>query len=84
MKKMATAGLIRSMAAGAALASLALPGFVGAPAEAAQIFIQQNGTAPAGGDPNIITDTSAFVVGRSAHRRDAHPDHTRNSSPRTH
>jgi hypothetical protein len=28
-----------------------------------QIFIQQSGTAPAGGDPNIITDTSAFVVG---------------------
>jgi hypothetical protein len=54
---------IPSMIAGAALASLALLGSVGAPAEAAQIFIQQSGTAPAGGDPNIITDTSAFVVG---------------------
>jgi len=33
------------------------------PADAAQIFIQQSGNAPAGGDPNIITNTSAFVVG---------------------
>ena len=33
------------------------------PASAAQIFIQQSGNAPAGGDPNIITNTSAFVVG---------------------
>ena len=38
-------------------------GLPAAPANAAQIFIQQSGTAPAGGDPNIITDTSAFVVG---------------------
>jgi len=38
-------------------------GLSAAPANAAQIFIQQSGTAPAGGDPNIITDTSAFVVG---------------------
>jgi len=28
-----------------------------------QIFIQQSGTSPAGGDPNIITNTGAFVVG---------------------
>lgn len=28
-----------------------------------QIFVQQSGTAPAGGDPNIITDTSGFVIG---------------------
>src|SRR6476660_2512001 len=54
---------IPSMVARAALTSLVLLGFVGAPAEAAQIFIQQSGTAPAGGDPNIITDTSAFVIG---------------------
>jgi hypothetical protein len=28
-----------------------------------QIFVQPSGTAPAGGDPNIITDTTAFVIG---------------------
>lgn len=28
-----------------------------------QIFIQQSGSSPAGGDPNIITNTGAFVVG---------------------
>src|SRR5579864_8275883 len=28
-----------------------------------QIFIQQSGQNPAGGDPNLITDTSAFNVG---------------------
>lgn len=28
-----------------------------------QIFIQPSGTAPAGGDPNIITDTTNFVIG---------------------
>ncbi len=28
-----------------------------------QIFIQQSGTSPAGGDPNLITNTGAFVVG---------------------
>jgi len=28
-----------------------------------QIFIQQSGSSPAGGDPNLITDTSAFVAG---------------------
>lgn len=28
-----------------------------------QIFIQQSGTSPAGGDPNVITNTGAFVVG---------------------
>lgn len=52
-----------NLIAGAALASFALLGFVGAPAQAAQIFIQQSGTAPAGGDPNIITNTSSFVIG---------------------
>jgi hypothetical protein len=28
-----------------------------------QIFIQPSGTAPAGGDPNLITDTTSFVIG---------------------
>jgi hypothetical protein len=28
-----------------------------------QIFVQQSGTSPAGGDPNVITNTGAFVVG---------------------
>ncbi len=28
-----------------------------------QIFIQQSGSSPAGGDPNLITDPGAFVVG---------------------
>ena len=28
-----------------------------------QIFIQQSGSSPAGGDPNIINNTGAFVVG---------------------
>jgi hypothetical protein len=28
-----------------------------------QIFIQQSGSSPAGGDPNLITDTGAFTVG---------------------
>jgi hypothetical protein len=28
-----------------------------------QIFVQQSGTSPAGGDPNLITNTNAFVVG---------------------
>ena len=28
-----------------------------------QIFVQQSGTSAAGGDPNLITNTGAFVVG---------------------
>src|SRR5689334_6906887 len=28
-----------------------------------QIFIQDSGTSPAGGDPNVITDPGNFVVG---------------------
>lgn len=28
-----------------------------------QIFVQQSGTAPAGGDPNVIGNTGAFVAG---------------------
>ena len=48
-----------------ALAATVVVGFGIGQASAAQIFIQQNanGGAPAGGDPNIITDTSAFVIG---------------------
>lgn len=33
------------------------------PAVADQIFVQQSGTSPAGGDPNIITNDAAFTVG---------------------
>jgi hypothetical protein len=52
-----------------AVAALAMAGAFAAsllgaaPADAAQIFIQQSGSSPAGGDPNQITDTSAFVLG---------------------
>lgn len=28
-----------------------------------QIFVQQSGTSPAGGDPNVISNTGSFVVG---------------------
>ena len=42
---------------------LAGVGLGGNAASAAQIYIQQSGNAPAGGDPNIITDPSAFVIG---------------------
>jgi hypothetical protein len=51
-----------STIAGAALIASAIFSFAG-PADAAQIFIQQTGSAPAGGDPNLITNTSAFVLG---------------------
>lgn len=53
---------IHSMLAGMAFASAVL-GFGAGSVQAAQIFIQQSGTTPAKGDPNIITDTSAFVIG---------------------
>ena len=46
----------------ALLAGLALA----APVFADQIFVQQSGTKPAGGDPNKITDPSNFVVGTAA------------------
>jgi len=42
---------------------LAGAGLGGHTAHAAQIFVQQSGTSPAGGDPNGIGDTSAFVIG---------------------
>ena len=45
-----------------AVAAMAV-GLGSSQASAAQIFIQQSGTAPAGGDPNVITDTTAFVLG---------------------
>jgi hypothetical protein len=47
----------------AAVAALSLLAFAPAGAKAAQIFVQQSGSSPAGGDPNLITDTGAFVVG---------------------
>lgn len=34
-------------------------------ARASQIFIQQSGNTAAGGDPNLITNTGAFVVGNA-------------------
>lgn len=47
--------------------SLVVFGFLWAvsvrPALASQIFIQQSGSVPAGGDPNLITNTGSFVVG---------------------
>lgn len=61
--------MVRYLRKFSAVAALAMAGALAAsllsvsPANAAQIFIQQSGNAPAGGDPNIITDTSAFVVG---------------------
>ncbi len=48
----------------AALATAALTaGLMVTPASAAQIFVQQSGTSPAGGDPNVITNMGSFVVG---------------------
>ncbi len=38
-------------------------GLLGASAQADQIYIQQSGTSPAGGDPNVISNTGAFNVG---------------------
>ena len=32
-------------------------------AHADQLFVQQSGTAPAGGDPNPLTNTGSFVIG---------------------
>jgi PEP-CTERM motif len=52
-------GLI-ALAATSMLGALAL---VSAPAGASQIFVQQSGNAPAGGDPNVITSPGSFVVG---------------------
>ena len=38
-------------------------GLIAAPAFGDQIFIQQSGTSPAGGDPNLITGPGSFVAG---------------------
>jgi len=52
------------LAGAAALSALA---FASSPAGATvvdpQIFVQQSGSNPAGGDPNLITNTGAFTVG---------------------
>jgi PEP-CTERM motif len=48
---------------GGLAASVGLGATLSTPANASQIFVQQSGSSPAGGDPNIITNTSAFVVG---------------------
>ena len=32
-------------------------------AHADQLFVQMSGTSPAGGDPNVLTNTGAFVIG---------------------
>ena len=52
-----------SILSAAAAAAALMVGAMATPADAAQIFVQQSGSAPAGGDPNIITDTGSFVVG---------------------
>lgn len=46
------------------VAAMTLAGlmFAGA-ASAAQIYVQQSGTSPAGGDPNIILNSGAFTIG---------------------
>jgi hypothetical protein len=44
----------------AALVSLTC---LSSPASAGQIFVQQSGASPAGGDPNVITNDAAFVIG---------------------
>ncbi|HZU88256.1 MAG TPA: PEP-CTERM sorting domain-containing protein [Stellaceae bacterium] len=58
---------IRSKLGFAALAAASALAFASAPANAdvvdPQIFVQQSGSSPAGGDPNLITNTGAFVVG---------------------
>ena len=51
-------------AGAAALGALALASSpAGAVVIDPQIFVQQSGSSPAGGDPNLITNTGAFTVG---------------------
>ena len=51
-------------AGAAALGALALASSpAGATVVDPQIFVQQSGSNPAGGDPNLITNTGAFTVG---------------------
>lgn len=59
--------------AGIALASGLAAILSFAPANAAQIFIQQSGTSPAGDDPNIITNTNAFVLGLAGNHTTQNP-----------
>lgn len=48
----------------AGLAALGMAfGILASPVQADQIFIQQSGSTPAAGEPNVISDTSAFNVG---------------------
>lgn len=42
-------------------------------ARADQIFIQQSGTSPAGGDPNLITNTGGFMVGIAGNHSTQNP-----------
>ena len=52
------------LAGAAALGALALASSpAGAVVIDPQIFVQQSGSSPAGGDPNLITNTGAFTVG---------------------
>ena len=53
---------IRNMKTLVAAVALAGTCALGA-AHADQLFVQQSGTSPAGGDPNVISNTSSFVVG---------------------
>src|SRR5579862_4043879 len=57
----------KSLLAGIVAAVALVPALAAGPADAQtidpQIFVQQSGTSPAGGDPNLITDSSAFNIG---------------------
>jgi hypothetical protein len=62
----------RSIAGGIVGAMFALA-LASAPAGAAQIFVQQSGTSPAGLEPNPITDTTSFVVGSAGNHTYQNP-----------
>ena len=55
------------------LAGVIALGLQALPAQADQIFIQQSGNAPAGGDPNIISSTGAFNVGNAGNHATQNP-----------
>ncbi len=61
MLKLKSGPVLAGAAALGALALLSSP--TGAVIMDPQIFIQQSGTSPAGGDPNLITNPGAFAVG---------------------
>lgn len=62
--EMAKPRFLGAIVGAAALGSLALvPSPAGATVVDPQIFVQQSGNAPAGGDPNLITNTGALNVG---------------------